>query len=358
MIPYFLCLALSGGFCYLARKSTLDKSVSNLFISLAFITFVLFAGLRDRTVGTDTGSYVRSFEAYVVAGADHAVGLRFDKEPGFILLQEVAACFSGEYYVLMIGIALLFVGCSLYVMRRYSENILVSVFVFVCLGYYTFCFNAARQSIALGLYMLSFRYLIRRSFIKYCAIVLLAAMFHKSIIIAIPVYFLLIRNYSVKTVMLLILTAGIVFFALHPLLDYAATQEGRYSLYQSVTATGGEMLTLFYFLLSVYFMRERKNIAARDSKLYDLFLNMLLLGTAIYLLVYFSKSYVELTRFAAYFQISAVFLWPLLFRNMESGNKKSVVKVLFVLGHLIFFSIFLDKMADLIPYTINHTLTH
>ena len=66
---------------------------------------------------------------------------------------------------------------------------LISLFVYITLGQYAFCFNGERQALAIAIYILAIQYIKSRDFKKYCLIVLIAALFHKTIIVAITVIF-------------------------------------------------------------------------------------------------------------------------------------------------------------------------
>ena len=82
---------------------------------------------------------------------------------------------------------------------------------------------------------------------------------------------------------------------------------------------------------------------------------MLVVGSAVYVLVALTRSYVELTRFAAYFQIACVFLWPMIVRERRTPLSP-LVYVVAVVGHLGYFAIFLSQMANLTPYLLNPNL--
>ena len=352
MLIYFVVLSCAVLLCFLSRIDKHSVSAKNIFLFALFCLLSLFAGLRDRTVGTDTNSYVYRF-LQVVSGTGYTGNeLSIDQEPAYFIVQELAAVFSNDYVALLLLTSSIFVLCVLIVLNKLSFNITLSLFTFICLGYYTFCFNAIRQSLALCIYMLSIPFLIKKKFIKYCAIVLLASMFHKTIIIAIPIYFILIMPVSKKSYLIYFIITLVSIVALPSLLQYGAQIEDRYQLYQE-SVTGGEMLTVFYFLLSAFFIWVRKYIHKENIASYDIYLNMSIMGTIIYLVVFFSSAYVELTRFAIYFQVGAVFLWPYIFKSLKNKHIYLPIYFLFIVGHLAFMYIFINQMADLVPYTVN-----
>lgn len=168
--------------------------------------------------------------------------------------------------------------------------------------------NAALQGIAVGIYMLSFPYLLKHDFKRYALVVLAAAMFHKTVVVTLPMYFLFTRGYSVKNIAFLIGGSVLLTSMLPVLLNYGASVEQRYQLYLEESQGGGEMLMFFYVAMGAYFILQRKFIGNEVKQKYDSYLMMFISGSTIYLIVVIMGLYIELTRFAAYFQVAAVFL--------------------------------------------------
>jgi hypothetical protein len=356
MIDYFLCLFLACAFYYLAYKTKKTASLPSIFVFLSFSLLVLFAGLRDVQVGTDTADYVNGFRNIA-----YAENLRYkftsSTEIGFLIFQKIILIFSSKYYALLIGIAALSLAAVFKSIKTNSSLSYVSLFVYITLGYYTFFFNGARQGIAMSIYLLSFGALIRGDLLRYCFWVILAAFFHQTVLIALPVYFIVRRKFSVATVFLLIILSVAVYLSFNILISYGSTLENRYALFgtSNNNSSAGVLLTLFYFSLSVFFVMFRPFVAKKDQIKYDIFLNMMLLGSAVYIIVYLVHGYIELTRFAAYFQVASMFLWPYVFKN-TSKKYIVVLSVSFIAVHLIFYFIFLEKIGDLTPYVFNKQL--
>lgn len=350
MIPYYILLAVV---MFIANQY--DKMPKKTWkpIVLIFIAMTLFIGLRDASVGTDTAGYARGFNDFDELDAGER--LQWDKEPGFWLLNQLGRSLGDNYAVLLSLVAGVAYTGALFAMKKLSKNLLVSLFVYLTLCYFTFCVNAARQGIAVGIYMMALSCLLNKDFKRYVMWVLLAAMFHKTVVVTIPMYFLFTRKYNIKTVALMIMGSVVLTSMLPLLLDYGASMEQRYKLYLEESKGGGEMLTVFYVAMGVYFIIRRKFIEIADKETYDTFLLMFLSGSIIYALVVSMGLYIELTRFAAYFQIAAVFLWPMILKN-EQQKVTLIYKTLIILGHLGFMAIYLARMANLVPYSLNSTL--
>lgn len=323
-------------------------------VLLLLVVWVLFAGLRDSSVGTDSGGYARSFTAGVgqIEGDAEAV---LSSEPGFWVIQKIARLFTKEYFALFIAVALATYACVITAVRQATDRILLPLFVFICLGYYTFAFNGARQAIAIAVYALSFKYIYESKPWKYVLVVLIAAMFHRTVIVALPMYFLFRIKFSARN-LVIIAALGVAISMLLPTLFSVAGQiSEKYANYAEMDyARGGELLTLFYVLITAYFIFMRGRVNPEFLRAYDMFLNMMMLGSMIYLLVQINGLYVELTRFAAYFQIASIFIWDLIYRSARRPGALLTVGI--VVGHLVFFAIFVKTMAALTPFTFNQDL--
>lgn len=337
-------------------KTFVRIRTNKTFVVLLFLVMTCFAGFRSSVVGTDTSGYAGHYEDASFEDKDLGSGLAMlTEEPGFYYLEKVLSGLSNDYIVLLTGIAAVFCFFALRSISRNSVQPVLSLFVFITLGYYTFVFNAARQGIAMAIYMTSIPFLIKKRFWPYTIIVLCAAMFHKTIVVAVPLYFVFRMKYSWKSLLVVIGGGLLVGYQLPNLLSFSSTLEDRYLLYTVGRATGGYMLTLFYVILAVFFILQRHLINKEALKRYDIYLHMLVVGSAVYLVVALTGSYVELTRFAAYFQVASIFLWAMLVRERKTPLSPFVY-VVAIVGHLGYFAIFLSQMANLTPYLWNPNL--
>lgn len=355
MLIYFLCLIVVTISAAISQRRGNDKIRSGFFTAVAFAVLVLVAGFRNRSVGTDTEAYVRGFEN-LRTFAD--VWRESSLEPGYLILTAVTRAISSDYWVLLSVIAVIAVYFFMRSIYLLSDNPAVSLFVFITMGYYTFFFNGARQGLACAIYALAIVPLIQGNFKKYAFWVLLAFCFHKSVIVALPLYFIFRQNNTYLFVFQMIVGATGAVLCFGTFLEIGVLISDKYMIYQELEATGGKFLTLFYVLLSAFFVYYRDFIPLAERKIYDYFLNMLIFGSTIYVVVSFSGGYVELTRLAIYFQISAIFLWPIVLRNIRRSQKRFLVEYAFLAGHIGYFYIFINKMAGLVPYQFNSILTN
>ncbi|MBP7051975.1 MAG: EpsG family protein [Phycisphaerae bacterium] len=348
------------------------------------------AGMRGSSVGTDTGGYAKGYEAERVSTVADVWDRR--SELGYFVLELAARSVSDNYWAILTASAGVVIFCYMWTIYRLSVNPAISLFVFITMGYYTFFFNGARQGLAAAVYCLAFTSLVAGRFWRYALFVAIAFLFHRTAILTLPLYFVFRRKCSFWYVAALMVGAGVVVCFLHVFLSLGVFINERYSMYAEMEATGGRWLTVFYVLLSVFFLLFKPAIMGEDRRAYDCFLNMLIFGTTVYVGVATSGAYVELTRFAFYFQVGSVFLWPLVFKSGQMSSPQflpnaSVVwtrqkgllpvsvhpglntrvpphtstglyvkAIPIVLGHLAYFYLFLSQIGNLVPYRLNEEI--
>lgn len=340
-----------------------DTTVCNTRISTygfiaVIIVLILFEGLRSSTVGTDTGGYCRNFMAH----SNHYWAMDFTdlqsllEEPGLGIIYRIGDIFSGNYISFLLVASSMMVIAALTGIRQSSSNFTASLFVYITLAFYLFGFAGLRQGVALSIYLLAYKYIFTEDFKRYVIVVLIAALFHKTIIVTIPIFFATKLNFSFKNITLIAVLAMLVGFSMDSLLGYGSTLEGRYQYYQTTTAAGsGSLLTLFSVCLTVFYIIQRKIIDEERLPFYDKSLMMLVVGSAIYLVVTLTGSNTELNRFAFYFQTGAIFLFAEYVQACKQNGNTLIMSVASVV-HIVYFCAYVSLIGGISKYTLNPIL--
>lgn len=348
MTPYFVVLLLA-----VMLYSGYQHGKNKIFLFLAFIILTLLPGLRDMMVGTDTGGYAREFMSIATYNNVSDVLSYFSVEKGWLALNFLISRLFSDYWAIMTATGAITAGCALYSIKRLSANGVLSLFIFITMGYYLQCFAAMRQSAAIAVYMLALPYLFAKDFKKYSIFCIIAALFHQTALVGIPLYFLFTLPVNKKTISLMTGVGLLGGYLLPRILMFASTVEERYGTYLE-NEGGGEMFTVFYVIITIFFLMQRKNIKEEAKSRYDIMLMMLMLGSVIYLVVTLSHVYGEVSRFAMYFQISVIFLWAELFKNgVRKAN--SLIYSACIFGSLVYFYVYLSKIGHIAPYILNTT---
>lgn len=245
MLPYFLLaagVAILGIFLCEIKKTRYSDAI---FLSVSSLAMVVFASLRDHTVGVDYDYTYAPFFQQVCDGGwsfliSDANGYRV--EPGYSLLNYLVSLISHDVRVLMFVIAILSVTLTAVLLYKYCTIPWLGMSIFILFGFYGNTLSFIRQSIAIAIFMFSIPYLCKKkiwpSIVPYLLIVLLAASFHKSILIMIPAYFIArlpvnwkwLSVYAVATILIMSFSWQLFFFVTEDLgiFSHYATVEGIY----------------------------------------------------------------------------------------------------------------------------------
>ena len=155
-------------------------------ICLLAIFLILFALSACRlNVGNDYAKYV---EFMHLVNCDSYV----PTEIGFNLLVKLIYGLSGYENYLLVFAAYAFVTVLVFLLAIYeqSDEFPLSFFLFMALGYYFQTFSTVRYYLALAIALYSMKFVLRKQWGRFLALVLLGSTFHKSLLVVIPLYFL------------------------------------------------------------------------------------------------------------------------------------------------------------------------
>ena len=351
MIPYLLLLVFVTGVAYLGRRSGHRhiRATSQWVVGAAL---VLFAGLRDVMVGTDTEVYVRHF--YASDSFEIVLGR---SEFGYYLLSWFARSLSDSYLVLLVLIALVVVACYMATIVRVVSRYETSIFLFV-VGTYTFFFNGARQGIAAAICFLALRFLLERRVWPYIVLVAVAATFHRTAWIALPLYWLASPHLDWRRLIFLGVTTGVTIVFLEFFVGLAATLlSDSYAGFAEAGEGGGEVWVA-YFVAQGAALFYLKRVVPDANGWYGRLLNIYMIGLVPALASTLSGFFPSgILRLHLYFTPTAILLWPMVFRSLGDTELRRIIAFCFLLVMLAFFVLTKTSSSHLVPYRLNSTLT-
>lgn len=182
MIVYLIAFvaALIAAILNDRMPSALRKSV----LIIICIYVVLIFGFRYK-VGVDTISYMYGYR-YIptldsLSSVRERIVLRY--EPGFLLLCSICKTITRDFWLLQLVMASITNGCVFLFLYRYCKNVFIGVlfyFVFLC-PYFTT--EIMRESAAIGIFLLNFKNLEKKRWIRYYLFSILSIMFHYSAVV-------------------------------------------------------------------------------------------------------------------------------------------------------------------------------
>lgn len=156
-------------------------------VIMLVLPYILWAGYRTNFI--DTITYIQTFQMVPSSISQIPAYLEaYDKDQGFSVLMIVLKSLGvRSYHTFFMLIAAFQMFCLVYTFRKYSENFWISMFLFVVsTDYLSWMHNGIRQFIAVGMTFAAFGMLVRKKYIAFTLVVLLASTIHGSALLMIP----------------------------------------------------------------------------------------------------------------------------------------------------------------------------
>lgn len=163
-----------------------------------FLVLFTVAALRAPGTGADTGQYYAWFRRILATGVPVSSywgtfvtslksgtfrdGLFWD------LFSGLSALVIRNAQLWLAVVALIYLAAAYYVIRRYSKDAVISWEYLYCLYIFTFILQGLRQSVAMAVVLISFRYVHERKPAKFLLLIALAYLFHQSAVVFLLAY--------------------------------------------------------------------------------------------------------------------------------------------------------------------------
>lgn len=269
------------------------------------VLFALFRGLRWNT-GTDWEPYLAVFEN---ADWDNIFSLVHDvsfMEPGYVFLNVLVKSPGGNYTVFLL-LTNLFLLFSYYRFSLYMSSRPIWVFVVLL---FTVSFFPVRQTLAVGVVLFSFRYLLRREGWKYALLVFGASLIHISAIVCLPFYyFLRVR------------IPGWLFVSAFIFCTFILNDDLQYTLMSFLVGKIPFMGDTIVSRLTVYMEVTKEALVERNE-----YLSNLLLLVFILLFTYLKK-YIPLQQATKYNLLYAMYFYSIVISTFFKNNMQEIGRV-------------------------------
>jgi transmembrane protein EpsG len=152
------------------------------FFAIFLISFVV--GFRYE-VGNDWFGYVTDFE---LVSYEFSSFFSQSYELGFYFIMKLAQ-YLGGYYQIMFFISAFI---SWYFIFKSVPKFLLPLSLFFIFAdeYFFWSMNGVRQFISMSIWLFAIRFIVSRNFLKYLFFIVFGSLFHYSILLLIPIYFL------------------------------------------------------------------------------------------------------------------------------------------------------------------------
>lgn len=357
---YFLVFCTILLFALLDYNRKLNRGSRDIALFICFMIFWLVAGLRYET-GIDWpyyDSYFRDITPGMVIDNLRSLNFYDQYEFGYIMLNLVIRFFTGNVVWFYLFIAF-FTNVLLFSsIRKYSNHVFLSLLIYFTTIYFILDMSGIRQCIALNIFIFAIRYVESGQIARYMVLIVLAAFFHLTSLMLIPVYFLLrieFRSWMLAAlilagVLIALLQVEWIIPALQKISGFISMEAVtnkiyRYSLRSDSREFGiGFVLNLLIFL---FILAKRKEFSS--LRMFNIFLNIYVAGLFLY---YYGWELNEFSsRLRLYFTAGNLVLFTMFFDVFKRKLNRSLAFIFIVMFSLFYGRTYLFGLPEALAYT-------
>lgn len=358
MIVYWLLLAWTTFVALTWKKWFVFKvctvggktEAKPLLVSYIFAMLPLIFIIGMRSGIADTAAYIATFKALPttfseilkLSGRDHL----------FYQVSALIKCIypHKNFWLTIIALVQTFLICV--TVKRYSEMPGISFFFFIASTEFTYMLNGMRQFVAVTILFAAFHFLVEKKYIPYILLIILAAQFHgTAYVMLLGLLVSFIKPWS-KPMYAFAVAVTVAMIFLEPILSGLQIffEDSEYSseMADLMAAEGINIIRAFVaFVPLVIGFFFRKNKLLFENRKTVLAFNMSILNAAFFIAASIVGGNL-MARFAEYFTIFQLLLYPAIFKNcFRKGMERNVFVLIFGLLYCIWFWYQLDVTWNL-----------
>lgn len=232
--------------------------------------------------------------------------------------------------------------CVFSTIRKYSQNISISIVVYLFISW-LFSLGEIRQALAIAIMFWGYRYVESKSLIKFFLVSAIAVLFHTSAIFALPIYFIYNHHKLWWYIPLLVILP-----LLQPLFFDILIENELYKFYleSDEDFEGGSMMKLFYLFLFLFFLFLNFISKKANKEIDNKFLYIIGFST----LFPFLFIPVLSMRVVHYYTIYYCLLIPGILSNYKLKTRALVIAFLMVYFILNIYIASLNRRSSYTPY--------
>ncbi len=352
MIPYLLVILYEIIVYYLGKKNYKFLSNKKNQIVMMILPIVLLCMLRSVKLGlNDTEKiYYQYFLDLKSTSLFDFLEVRGYGEFLFFAILKFIILIFNNYRCLLIILAIPYFYAVTKHIYNYSNNYLISIIVFIAM-YYLYSFYLLKQCVAMGILVLSYKYICDKKPLKFILLVILAALFHKMSLIFLMAYPICrykkfnYLNYIVIFLVFLIarLWPGLILYFVN-IFDYTHTIINYLNF--GIYTSGANVSSVFGFLI-LLIITLTSHLACRgtDNDRWNIDMNLLTLGCIFFALSPIVIEFYRISIIFTFFSITRLSCFKINFSgSMKMLNKYSNILKLIMI--VIFISYFLFVMIN------------
>ena len=302
--------------------------------------------VANRGMMMDTYAYLLGFRSMPESfdGVQEYV-MSVKKDKGFSVLSILIKIIFGSNEIVYLLVLATLQSLSLWIVyRKYSENYLMSIFLFMAsTDFVSWMCNGLRQFIAVTVIFSVTTLMLKRKYLPVIAVILLASTFHGTAILMLALVFISQgKAWNKRTILftIMILLAVIYVDRFTSILDSALYDTQYANVVSDWTSWNDDgtnpIRVLFYSLPTIIAIIGRKYIISEDNQVINFCVNMSMISTGFYL-VSMVTSGIFIGRLPIYASLYNYVLLPWEINHFFSKKSAKAIMLFFVFFYLAFY---------------------
>ena len=312
-----------------------------VLLIMSVLTYV--AAMRADRFG-DTGAYIRGYLTTEPSWDSIVSTLQgTGKDKGFVVIVTLLKMLIGNRYRIYLGVISGFcLVCVFTTYRKHASNLFMTTFLFLASGEYVqWTHNGMRQFIAVSMIFAATDLLLKKRYIPYIAIILLASTFHASALVMLPVILVVQgRAWNLKAILMMLAIFAISSSTV--LLDellVSIMENSQYSndidTLMATTGTNPFRVAVFAIppLMALVF---RRNILALNVPIINLSVNMSIVSLGVFVISMFTSG-IYIGRMPIYFSLYNYILLPWIIDRFFEKRSAKVIYLIAICCYMVFY---------------------
>lgn len=308
---------------------------------ICFGVVIFFMGLRSDIA--DTYAYIKMFNDLPIGANEIRELMKSGNEVGFLLFGILIKLFiSTDYHVYLFIIALISGLCTMIPLKKYSEYFGTSFFLFIAGCTFTWMLNGIRQYLVASIMFLCIDLIIERKTVLFILITLILSTFHMSVLIYIPIYFIVQGEaWNKKTILFSLIILLILIFPeqFTDILDKALMGTDYENITEQFASDNGTNIirVLINAVPTILAFWKKDKIKEISTPIINLSINMSIITTGLYLASMVTSG-ILMGRLPIYFNLYNLILLPwIIFKVFEKEESRLMFFVMVILYIMYFY---------------------
>lgn len=314
------------------------------FTALVIIAVLTYVATMRATRFGDTGAYIRGYLDIDPTWDSVVKTFQNDgKDKGFTVAATLLKMLIGDSYRIYLGVIAGFcLLCVFFVYRKHSSNLFMTTFLFLASGEYVqWTHNGMRQFIAVSMIFAATNLLLKKRYVPYVAIILLATTFHASAFIMLPVIFVVQgRAWNLKSIAMLLAVLAVTSSSnlLNELL-LGIMENSQYSNdVDALMSTGGTnpFRVAVFAIPPLMALLFRNQINRLNIPIINLSVNMSIVSFGVFIISMFTSG-IYIGRMPIYFSLYNYLLLPWVIERFFEKRSSKLIYLIAICCYMVFY---------------------